>query len=345
MAKAILVVFHLLIAVVCFEVQANDVVNRCPPGTYPYLDRPCDQGQAYVEVHRNHRAWLKARSDFHPLYVGLLPGYPDYYEWKCRSDLFPWIPETGCGGAWFREHSTCAGRPGISLPGMTIGQHHCVQGCEYKVTGNSESEPTGAVCLPDPCPESDTFGCGKSVAQLEQAAKPSSDPRHLFHAQQSCIANKSCKLRCEMDNCQWMDEVIPGFVDPYLGGSGRWPAVEASCGDVKNQLGSMLGAKWIVDRECFSSMGWYHVQVDLLGALQRSGCGSQRDWNLVGDQIAPCLKESQPGYPQAYYTMGGIFVHAAREAVRVQCIAKRFIQGLPIDINTDIEGKVCKAAY
>lgn len=191
-------------------------------------------------------------------------------------------------------------------------------------------------------PGSSAFGCGKSVADLENSAKGETDPRHLFHAQQTCIAMKSCELRCQMENCRWMDNVIPDFTRPYLDGDGLWPQVEASCDGIRIALLGVTAGKWIADRQCFSTMGWYHVLVDLKGSLTKHGCGSQHDWNLVGQQIVPCLKETQPGYPQSYYRFGGFFVSLARDRVRTTCQERRSSQGLPLDINANISGKLCE---
>lgn len=199
--------------------------------------------------------------------------------------------------------------------------------------------------VPNACPgypENSTFGCGESVAELQATQKNLVDPRRLFHTQQTCIAKKSCELRCQMDNCQWMDLVIPAFAKPYLDGDGGWPIVETNCGGMQGLLSVVPGGKWIADRECFSSMGWYHVQVDLKSALEAHGCGTQKDWDLVGEQIAPCLLTTDPGYPNQYYEFGGVFVRLARERVRSQCLANRNYRGLPIDINSGFGGKVCQ---
>jgi hypothetical protein len=199
--------------------------------------------------------------------------------------------------------------------------------------------------LPNACPgypENSSFGCGESIAELEATKKTSADPAHLFHSQQTCIARKSCELRCQMDNCKWMETVIPAFVRPYLDGDGGWPLIEAQCTAVRAALAGKAFGKWIADRECFSTMGWYHVLIDLNAALVEHGCGTKHDWDLVGRQIAPCLKETQPGYPQRYYEIGGIFVQSARKEVRTICQTKRSNQGLPMDINNDIKGKMCE---
>lgn len=247
------------------------------------------------------------------------------------------------------SHACQSYRPdGLAPPGSTYPWEHtiairaiCRPGYTVKNydTGECSRQPNDCLRYPD----NSGFGCGKSIAELEAEAKGAIDPRRLFHAQQTCIAKKSCQLRCQMDNCQWMDNVIPAFVDPYLGGDGLWPQIEASCAGIVVAMAGLPGVgKWIADRECFSTMGWYHVQVDLRNALTQYGCGSQNDWDLVGEQIVPCLKETQPGYPQIYYEVGGIFVDSARERVRQQCRASRAASGA-LDINTDIAGKVCAA--
>ncbi|WP_421567598.1 hypothetical protein [Stenotrophomonas sp. PD6] len=244
------------------------------------------------------------------------------------------------------KHICQAYRPdGLSPPGVPYEFARSIQIRAVCKEGFSVKDYNTGEChrLPSACPgypENSQFGCGKSVAELEADTKGPIDPRRLFHAQQTCIAKKSCQLRCQMDNCKWMELVIPAFVDPYLGGENLWPFVEGLCSNFVGTMADMgVIGKWIADRECFSTMGWYHVQVDLKNALTQYGCGSQNDWDLVGQQIVPCLRETQPHYPQLYYEMGGIFVQYARERVRQQCRANR--PNGSLDINTEIAGKVC----
>lgn len=255
------------------------------------------------------------------------------------------FPQTWRGSVTF-THICHSYRPdGLSPPTSPYIWEHTIAVRAVCKTGYTVKNYDTGECWrqPNDCPrypENSSYGCGESIAQLEATAKSSIDPRRLFHAQQTCIAKKSCELRCQMDNCQWMEHVIPAFVDPYLGGENLWPVVEASCSSfVAAMAGHGVIGKWIADRECFSTMGWYHVQVDLKDALIKHGCGSQRDWDLVGEQIVPCLRETQPGYSQIYYEMGGVFVDNARERVRQQCRASRPSGSL--DINTDVAGKVC----
>ncbi|HIE4005719.1 TPA: hypothetical protein ACXNIM_001961 [Stenotrophomonas maltophilia] len=191
-------------------------------------------------------------------------------------------------------------------------------------------------------PHNKGFGCGKSVAQLEESTPAPSNPTYPFHVQQTCIARESCALRCDMDNCKWMDNVIPSFVDPYLKRQNFWPAIEASCNTNIARLRNRVGGTWTARQECFALMGWYHVATDLRNSLVVHGCGSQRDWDLVGKRIEPCLRETQPGHPDAYYQFGSTLISAIRGDVRVLCEAERFLDGRPRPINDELKGKVCE---
>jgi len=190
-------------------------------------------------------------------------------------------------------------------------------------------------------PENETFGCGKSVADLEAVTKAADDPTRLFHKQQICIARKSCDLRCQMDNCKWMERVIPDFVNPYLSQAGEWPAIEAECHEFRQTMANIPGGKWIADQDCFSRMGWYHVRTDLQASVNKYGCGSDSDWDAVGDELLGCLMQTTPDNPPAYHAFGERFIKFVRTTVRLQCAASRLLAGKPQDINSDIGGQVC----
>jgi len=249
--------------------------------------------------------------------------------------------------------------------GTTKPDHRFVQVAKYQAyecpngfRGRDGPAPLNQICEinkglpyiilrnPSACdlqPEDPSGGCGKSVIELEGAQMNDFDPRHLFHKQQTCIAKRSCRLRCEMDNCRWMDEVIPSFVDPYLHKQGLWPIIEAGCASTRALMGAITAGQWIADHECFASMGWYHVKVDLRESLVKHGCGSERDWKLVGNEIEPCLRQSSPGHPETYYILGNIFVHRYREQVRRLCLLERDEEDLPPFIDDSLKGPTCAA--
>ena len=144
-----------------------------------------------------------------------------------------------------------------------------------------------------------------------------------------------------MDNCKWMEWVIPDFTVPYLAKAGEWAAREADCQALKQTLSGVPGGSWIADRECFRSMGWYHVRVDLQSSLNKFGCGSDSDWALVGEQIKGCLLETNPNDPAWVQAFGDNFIRFVRTTVSLQCKAARLLQSKPQDINDDLRGKVC----
>lgn len=190
-------------------------------------------------------------------------------------------------------------------------------------------------------PQNSTYGCGMSGGDIQSVTKSSDDPTRLFHKQQICIARKSCNLHCQMDNCKWMERVIPDFVNPYLSHTGDWPAIEAECQDFRQTMSGIPGGQWIAEQDCFARMGWYHVRTDLQASLNKYGCGTPSDWSLVGDQILSCLKQTSPDNPPAYHAFGERFIQFVRTTARVQCSVSRTLAGKPQNINTDIEGKVC----
>jgi hypothetical protein len=202
-----------------------------------------------------------------------------------------------------------------------------------------------------PCAPTDvnrTFGCGKTVAELEAVTKAADDPTRVFHQTQTCIARKSCDLRCRMDNCKWLDRVIPDFVDPYLQKTGNWSALESVCQLVKLNYRS-YGAPIVGDLLCAEAMAEYHIEVDLVAAMTATGCGSDNDWNLVYQQIQTCSGDTQTallgGWPDAAKNAGADYaawkVRKLRDNARAQCIANRTAAGLDPEMSAAEKGKVC----
>lgn len=180
-------------------------------------------------------------------------------------------------------------------------------------------------------PQNVGFGCGKTVTDIEGVAKAADDPTRIFHMTQTCIARKSCDLRCQMGNCKWMDRVIPDFVNPYLQRTGDWPAVEQACSD--------RGIGWWSDRRCAEAMARNHIFDDLLPALARSGCGSNADWNAVYETIEQCTSAGLGSRLEQLGSAGVVWVY--RNVVRAACQASRTATGLPAEINADLMGQTC----
>jgi hypothetical protein len=119
-------------------------------------------------------------------------------------------------------------------------------------------------------PDNKVTECGRTVDELVNFKKDRSDPTRYFHETQACIARSTCNLRCKMEHCDWLKEVIPAFVDPCLRKSGEWPAIEDKC--------RKRFQTWINARRCANEMAREHIFYDLLPALVRYGCGSESDW-------------------------------------------------------------------
>jgi hypothetical protein len=181
-------------------------------------------------------------------------------------------------------------------------------------------------------PDNKVTECGKTVEELVNLKKDRSDPTRYFHETQTCIARSSCNLRCKMEHCDWLKEVIPAFVDPYLRKSGGWPAVEARC--------RRRPQTWPNQWRCAEEMARHHILFDLLPAVVRYGCGSESDWALVFNEITACSqKVLEVNGTWARVIVAPIYGY--REIVRAACVMSRVSAGLPSDINEDIKGKVC----
>lgn len=182
-------------------------------------------------------------------------------------------------------------------------------------------------------PENKGSNCGKTTEAMYTVLKSKSptDPTRIFHSPQTCVSHKACNLRCKMDNCNWLAQVIPDFARPYLEKHNDWNAVEAKC--------RSRGTGWLADRLCGAEMSKYHIDVDLLNALAKSGCGSQNDWNQVFESIRQCTVTAFSNSVEQ--VAAGLRVKQLRDKVRGQCIAVRQAKGLNPDINDALKGKTC----
>lgn len=176
--------------------------------------------------------------------------------------------------------------------------------------------------------------CGATVAALKSIVKSTSDPTRTFHMTQTCIAEQSCALRCTMDNCDWLKNVVPDFVNPYLTKTGNWPKVESDCASFG--FGT-YGALW-----CARNMAMNHIYNDLIPALSKTGCGSDSDWNKIFEVIKTCTAGNLPGgAPLGSSQVAALAVYRYRQDARSACTASRSSAGLPIDINPSSQGLVC----
>jgi hypothetical protein len=180
-------------------------------------------------------------------------------------------------------------------------------------------------------PDNKASGCGKTVDDLTRSERPPSDPTSIFHANQTCIARESCNARCRMENCKWLNEVIPNFVNPYLLATERWPSIERDC--------RSRPRSWLNDRLCAESMARNHIFRDLLPAVIRYGCGSEQDWKSVFQSITNCTGQTFGNSLEKTLASAPVFLY--RQTVRAQCVAARVSAGLDPSINNDLRGRSC----
>jgi hypothetical protein len=185
-------------------------------------------------------------------------------------------------------------------------------------------------------PSNSTQGCGKTVNDLMSIIKNPTDPTRIFHRTQQCIALKSCDLRCTTDNCDWLNRVIPDFVNPYLQKKNKWTSIEADC--YANASG-LLG-----DALCANNMAFNHIFQDLIPALEKSGCGSSADWEKVFSVIETCTSDVLANVTPVGVAslLGSKGAQAYRTAARTACQASRKFAGLNVEIDNNLKGKVCK---
>lgn len=106
-----------------------------------------------------------------------------------------------------------------------------------------------------------------------------SDPRALFVRVQTCIAESGCVSKDELEDPAWFERVVSGFVRGYVRGLGEWPRLERDC----TLLAFLDGAL------CLDAMVRYHIETELVSVLRAEGCGTQHDWDAVGQVILQCL--------------------------------------------------------
>lgn len=134
-----------------------------------------------------------------------------------------------------------------------------------------------------------------------------------------------------MNNCGWMDRVLPTFIDPYLKKTGKWQQIEANC--------KTLGQGWMADRLCAEEMARNHIFNDLLPALQKFGCGSDADWNQVFLRIQGCTSQRFDNVVESAATSWMIYLY--RQVVRNKCTQTRLSLNQNQEINNDLAGRGC----
>lgn len=84
-------------------------------------------------------------------------------------------------------------------------------------------------------------------------------------------------------------------------------------------------------------MATYHITADLKSALNKYGCGNDRDWERIGKDIAACVGPLFNDWPPLARNFGMRYANKSvrnmRNKVRGECIEFRKARGLPVDAN------------
>ncbi len=141
---------------------------------------------------------------------------------------------------------------------------------------------------------------------------------------QLCMAEKSCTDKQNLDNPSWLDNVLNAFFQPFIEKNGEWHDVIDDCQKLANHW-SPSDAIY----QCQQLMANYHISHDLKNALNINGCGTQNDWDAIGEYLKSCVGQSDIN--MLYMDIAINKVIEDRKFVRSQCIEDRELSGLQIE--------------
>lgn len=161
--------------------------------------------------------------------------------------------------------------------------------------------------------------CTGVVAKLNGISLRPGDATVGFVRNQTCIANDCCSDQT-IQAPQWINTVVPDFVNPFLNKDGLWKRVIDVCHALPPELYGR-------DEVCQAHMAAYHIAWDLSQALYKDGCGTDKDWRTTGEIIASCVKKGVfsdwgPLTPVVKWCANRV-VQKSRDAVRLTCRAYR----------------------
>lgn len=227
----------------------------------------------------------------------------------------------GCKGSLIEYvNARCYFEPNNGMCGLIQASPQCSVGSDFVLEAEAcfcgaAAKEAGNKCVPG-------VDCDEMVRRLKQLKIQKSDSRYGFYRNQTCIAGKACATRSGMDDKEWLNKVVPDFVNPLIQKSGGWNRVMEGC-KFRGMLPG-LGAFW-----CQNEMANYHMQADLQKALNRQGCGTESDWKKVGDAISLCvekgIKEDWPTsiLQEETRDFANDIVQHTRNNVRATCLKQK----------------------
>lgn len=203
----------------------------------------------------------------------------------------------------------------------------------------SGQRDTGTACVPGTCalyPDDTTTGCNKTTADMYATMPPPDDLRFEFHRNLTCGSETTCAARCRMDNCKWLEAVLPVHTDGYLRQESPWPQMMAEC-----ESNRSAGVPWY-NIDCTYKIGWHHIHRNLLSTLVQFGCGTDADHNLVFEvafsERSACMSGGGTSLRRGLSRRA---IYEWRTYVRQQCLEQRQAAGLDPFINDDLRGQTC----
>jgi hypothetical protein len=175
--------------------------------------------------------------------------------------------------------------------------------------------------------ESKCEAAARSVKEVLDKT-PKTDPTYGFYRNQNCIASQSCASTAELDSSKWINNVVSDFIRPLVDETGDWKAKKKECAEMFPPLGKGL--------RCQNLMADYHINYDLKNSISKNGCGTEKDWDKVGDWLKTCVKkgidEDVPyGLRSIAEDEANNILAYERSKLRTACIADRNKRGLKIE--------------
>jgi hypothetical protein len=172
-------------------------------------------------------------------------------------------------------------------------------------------------CDDDPCKKA-----AKDARDLANNSQGFFDNTSIFANIQACIAEQSCQGKKDLENPDWLDKVLPDFINKWKDETGAWFLVKAECQTFTLDPKTFLIRKQL----CAALMAAYHINFDLKGTLVNFGCGTDSDFRKIGDIIRNCTSQNL-GFP--FNEIAKPIVDFMRDFVHDQCISERLRRGQP----------------
>lgn len=167
-------------------------------------------------------------------------------------------------------------------------------------------------------------GCNSRAADYRayERSIPSSDPRDFFANSLACVGEGLCAAAASgrFEDPDWMLGLNRALYERWRMRDSltHWRFMEFDC-SLAQQLLPPAGAKWV----CFTDFVIAHDVVDMNYALGQVGCGTEEDWDTIGQIVRECSPASLGGLAQ--------WISSRLSNVRLDCLFGGTIELPPRD--------------